>query len=145
MDVQVLMLCCSSVSFVKAHLRTVLTGTPKNTHLQTQPRSSTGSLSRINRAGLGPSTSPQQLTSASVEPSETASAPDEFYKPVLSILPSNSPPLLPQRRHTTSNTTPSGPVSTFDLRFNFKKMFFQTQLRRRQNSVRAKDQHHCTV
>lgn len=65
----------------EAQLHTVLTGTPKNIHLQTEPRSSMGGLSRINRAVLGPSTSPQQLTSASVEPSETASAPDKFYKP----------------------------------------------------------------
>lgn len=129
----------------EAQLHTVLTGNPKNTHLQTESRSSTGTLSRINRAELGPSTSPQQLTSASVEPSETASAPDEFYKPHALYFALKQPTPTPQRRHTTSNTTPSGPVSTFDLRFNFKKMFFQTQLRQRQNSVRAKDQLHCTV
>ncbi|TNN28498.1 hypothetical protein EYF80_061353 [Liparis tanakae] len=53
---------------------------------------------RINRPTLGPSTSPQQLTSASVKRSETAISPQTgFYKSCPSISPPPpSPPPTPK-------------------------------------------------
>lgn len=70
---------------------TTITRTVKPTHLQSEPGSPTAisvsvSLSAFlpvqdEQPGLGPSTSLQQLTSASVKCSETTSAQDNFYKP----------------------------------------------------------------
>lgn len=89
------MLCRSPVSCM-SHSYVQFSQAPQRTPIY---RQSLGSLSRINRSALGPSTSPQQLTSASVEPSETASAPDEFYKPraLYSALkqPTPTPPKAP--------------------------------------------------
>lgn len=95
-------------------LDTTLIHTVKPNHLQSQPGTSRVYLygpSKLpvldKQTGLGPSTSLQQLTSASVEWREAASVPDKFYKPVLSVLP---------------RITPLGPVSTLGFSFCSKKM-----------------------
>lgn len=101
------------------HLRHALLHAVKPTHLQATTAWNIQSLSlrpqqascpgtaTAKQTGLGPSTSLQQRTSASVEWRYAASVPDKFYKPVRSVFP---------------NITPLGPVSTSQFSFCSKKM-----------------------
>lgn len=93
---------------------------------------------------LRPSTSLQQLISASMERSETASAPDRFYKPYALYptlkRPTPSPPkgAVPQ-----SAPLPEAPLALSAWGFTLRKCSFRQLLQKSFQWSGAKDQQYC--